>query len=157
VGDEVVAINDIDVRELSIGTIKQLTVGPVGSWAKLDMLRGSLPYSVTLERLLPTHTSLHNADATGVLVHASAGYTGRLGPDGETARLTPHYGGGPRQSARASRRNSGWDAPAPAPALPAGGAGGGRADLGPQWLGSMRSQSGVFFPPPPRPPSEIIV
>ncbi len=151
------AINDIDVRELSIGTIKQLTVGPVGSWAKLDMLRGSLPYTVTLERLLPTHTSLHNADATGALVHGSAAYLGRRGPDGETARLTPHYGGSERASARASRRNSGWAAPPPPPAPPPGGLDGRAGDGGPQWLGSMRSASGVFLAAPPRPPQEMVV
>ncbi len=149
-----VAINDIDVRELSIGTIKQLTVGPVGSWAKLDMLRGSLPYSIALERTLPTHTSLDNAHAAGVLVHGSAGYLGRRGPDGETARVTPSYGGPRRTSAQASRRNSGWAAPAPEPVAAAGG--GGRGDVGSQWLLSMR-HSGVFLPTPVRPPTQMVV
>ena len=94
VGDEVVSINDIDVRELSIGTMKQLTVGPVGSWVKLDLLRASLPYTVSLQRLLPTHTSYANAAAAGVLVHAAGGHVGSTVPDGQSVRRSPRYSSG---------------------------------------------------------------
>ncbi len=102
VGDEVVSINDIDVRELSIGTMKQLTVGPVGSWVKLDLLRGSLPYTVSLQRLLPTHTTFANAAAASVLLHPAGGHLGSTVPDGQSVRLGAAYPSDARTAPRSS-------------------------------------------------------
>jgi hypothetical protein len=120
VGDEVVSINDIDVRELSVGTMKQLTVGPVGSHVKLDLLRASLPYTVFLERLLPTHTTYENAAAAGVLVHSAGGYVGGSVPNGQSVRAGPVYADRAAAWSASARFSGDWSGgvrtPGPIPA-----------------------------------------
>ena len=116
-----VSINDIDVRELSIGTMKQLTVGPVGSQVKLDLLRSSFPYTVFLERLLPTHTTYENAAAAGVLVHPAGGHVGTSVPDGQSVRLGPLYYDALGTQRSSIRRSGDWS-----------GGFGSSAQLGPQ-------------------------
>ena len=58
VGDVLVGVDSVTVEQYPLDAVKTLTIGPEGSSVTLRMQRGSEPYTVTLQRILPNAPTL---------------------------------------------------------------------------------------------------
>ena len=53
-----VGVDSVTVEQYPLDAVKTLTIGPEGSSVTLRMQRGSEPYTVTLQRILPNAPAL---------------------------------------------------------------------------------------------------